>query len=264
MIKFDLNPTIFPSYLQEDFSKISDLVIAAAGKTQYSQKLNSYDLLTEIDVRVEDIISDRLMAITPNIDVVGEEKGGDRSKKIYWLVDPIDGTIHFTRGNPFYCTMIALIEDKKPIFSMVYNISTGDLYSASRGQGAYRNNQRMFIESREAREAIVQTEIDLRVKGNIELYRELSTNFRLMSLFAPGFELSLIAAGRAEARICISPFGKDYDFAPGALLVEEARGVVKDTERQEYTTESKDIIFASSDEIFESLLSYVDRCRSLN
>lgn len=243
--------------LTADLHETGKAVVAASGSIAHSQKLNPYDLLTEQDVAVEDRITKRLHELDPDTPVVGEERGGDRTVERYWLIDPIDGTIHFVRGNPFYCSMVALVVDGEPVVSIIYNFVTQELFHAIKGRGAYCNGIAIRTSSRTPKEAIVQTEIILRNDKNLQIHGRLSNKFRLMSLFAPGYEYAMIASGRAEARICIDPAGKDYDFAPGTLLVQEAGGVAKNLLGKDFRTTDRDFITASSLEVYEDLRSVV-------
>lgn len=247
--------------IESELRALRGAIVSKSGSIHHTKKLNPYDLLTELDVAIEDKITSKLHSLTPNVPIVGEERGGDRSAKRHWLVDPIDGTIHFVRGNPFYCFMIALIVDGVPFASMIYNFATGDSFRAIKNGGAYMNGSTLRVSSRPVREAVVHTEVNLHSDENLVLQKLLSEQFRLVSLFCPGYEFSMIASGRAEGRICIDPFGKDFDFAPGALLVQEAGGVAKNLSGDDYRTSDSNIIVASSMEIYEALLLSVQKSR---
>lgn len=250
------------SELGNELENLSGTLTSTSGTISHTKKLNPYDLLTKLDVTVEDRVTARLRALDPNTPIVGEERGGDRTNSRYWLIDPIDGTIHFVRGNPFYCFMIALIVDDMPIVSMIYNFSTKELFHAIKGFGAYLNSARVQVSARSVQEAIVQTEVRLDSTANLQLQQLLFTKFRLLSLFCPGYEFGMIASGKAEGRICIDPFGKDYDFAPGALLIQEAGGIAKNLKGDDYRTTDSDIIVASSEEVYNELLTCVLESRS--
>ncbi|MGI0134021.1 MAG: inositol monophosphatase family protein [Candidatus Micrarchaeaceae archaeon] len=247
--------------IESELRALRGTIVDRSGSAHHIKKLNPYDLLTELDVAIEDKITSKLYSLTLDVPIVGEERGGDRSARRHWLIDPIDGTIHFVRGNPFYCFMIALIVDGTPVVSMIYNFATDDSFHAIKGGGAYLNGSVLRVSPRPTREAVIHTEVNLHSSENLVLQKLLFEQFRLVSLFCPGYEFSMIAAGRAEGRICIDPFGKDYDFAPGALLVQEAGGVAKNLFGDDYRTSDSDIIVASSMEVYDALLSNVQRAR---
>lgn len=248
--------------LGKELRDLSDAIVSKSGAISHTKKLHAYDLLTELDVTVEDRITATLRNLDPDTPVVGEERGGDRTNSRHWLIDPIDGTIHFVRGNPFYCFMVALIENHEPIVSLIYNYETGELFHAIKGHGAYRNGAVLKVSERPPQEAIVVTEINLKQNHNVVLQQLLTIKYRLLCVFSPGYEFSMIAAGKAEARMCIDPFGKDYDFAPGSLLVREAGGVAKNLHGEDYRTIDTDLIVASSEEIYQALLQEVNASRN--
>ncbi len=80
----------------------------------------------------------------------------------------------------------------------------------------------------------------------LEKYADLAKQYKLMNLSCAGYEFIMVAAGFAEARVCLDPFGYDYDFAPGVLLVEEAGGFVATISGEEYDTDKKNFIAANS------------------
>lgn len=82
-------------------------------------------------------------------------------KPTTWLVDPIDGTAHFIRGIPFCTTMVALIEDNQVVMSVIHDIANNDTYWAIRGQGAYRNGERIYVSDRPLKQGLVSFETKL-------------------------------------------------------------------------------------------------------
>lgn len=189
--------------------------------------VNPADVVTELDTAVEQHLRERLAERYPDIGFVGEEFGGDKTAKMFWLVDPIDGTAHFARGLPFCTTMLALVKDEQVIFSAVYHFLTDDMYWAERGKGAYKNDERIYVSDREPADAYVYNETLMAKEVNQKMFVALAlSGVRLTNTVSAGWEFSMIASGKAEARVGFDPWGKDYDFAPGSLLVSEAGGAV--------------------------------------
>ena len=246
------------STLEKDIRRLGTYVASLVGDVEHSQKTHAYDLLTTIDAEVEDALKARLAILDPDTPVVGEETGGDRSVSRYWLIDPIDGTIHFVRGNHFCTIMLALIENGIPTASIIYNITTQEFYSAIKGQGSYKNGVRISTSTREINQAVILMEINIRKPGNLQKFYNLATNTKWMNLICAGYEFAMIADGRAEARICIDPYGNDYDFAAGSLLVQEAGGVVKTFDGDEYDVTKKDFVVASSSKVYYDILTIIN------
>lgn len=201
--------------------------------------------VTALDTEVEARLARELNAFDPSISFVGEESGGDRSAEKFWLVDPIDGTDAFMRGLPHCTTMLALIESGQPQFSAIYNFVQDELYYAERGQGAYKNGERIHVSERQPPEAMVGLESDLSKEKNVQIFTQLRTTCSFFKTMTAGYEFSLVASGKMEGRICLDPFGEDYDFTPGAFLVAEAGGVVANLGSKSYDYRNLNFIAAN-------------------
>lgn len=184
------------------------------------------DLLTHLDVAVEEYLRTELGKLYPEIPFVGEETGGDRTATQHWLCDPIDGTALFVRGLPYCTTMLALIENGRVTMGFIYDFVTDTLFHAVRGGGAFRNGEAIHVSDRTLKYAYFCSETHMRKPENVELYLKLVERAAAFKTMNAGYEYTLLASGKIEARICFDPWGKDYDFAAGTLLVEEAGGVV--------------------------------------
>ncbi len=109
------------------------------------------EAITEADGRIEALLRQRITERFPEDMIRGEEagqSGGRRGSRRVWYLDPIDGTLNFALGLPGYCVSIALVESDVPIAACIYQPSTGDLFTAARGQGACRNGRRIQVSSR--------------------------------------------------------------------------------------------------------------------
>jgi myo-inositol-1(or 4)-monophosphatase len=192
------------------------------------------DVVTELDQKVEKFLKDRLAEIYPDIEFVGEEYGGNRDAKKFWLVDPIDGTGHYVRGLPFCSTMLALIEDGAVIFSAIYDFVSDNMYWAEKGKGAFMNETPIQVSSRSIENSYMFYETIYQKEKNQKKFAELASRFHLLKTISAGWEFAMIASGKMEGRISFDPWGKDYDFAPGTFLVSEAGGVVVNINSDKY------------------------------
>src|SRR5664279_5101535 len=104
--------------------------------------------VTKLDLQTENFLAEELRKFDPTISFHGEEYGKRSSSERKWLVDPIDGTSFFARGLPFCATMVALIEADQVLLSVIYDFVNRDLYWAIKGQGAYKNQDRIFVSNR--------------------------------------------------------------------------------------------------------------------
>lgn len=186
----------------------------------------THDVVTELDVRVENYLREELAKIYPEISFVGEETGGDRTASKFWICDPIDGTAYFVRGIPFCTTMLALIENGVVTFSVIYDFVSDKLYHATRGQGAFCNHEPIHVSERKLKTSFLSWELQPTEDADLVIHKRLCKNALFTKMICAGYEFILVATGKMEGRLTINPSGKDYDFAPGSLLVEEAGGKV--------------------------------------
>lgn len=213
---------------------------------------DAFDIVTELDIKAEEFLAERLKTAFPDIEFVGEESGGNRNAERFWLVDPIDGTQHFVRGMPFCTTMVALIEGSEVVFGAIYDFVKDDLYLAEKGHGATLNGQKIKVSDRSLKESFMGWEIHLDKPENLKIFLELEKRCAFFKAVVAGYEFALVASGKIDGRISFDPYGKDYDFAPGALLVAEAGGVVANLGSRSYDYRNTDFI-AANPRVFKEL-----------
>lgn len=192
------------------------------------------DVVTSLDIETEEFLKDAFKKVDPAISFRGEETVRDEDAELVWVVDPIDGTAHFVRGNPFCTTMVALIENGIVTTSVIHNFVTKETFVAERGNGAYRNGQKIAVSQRPLNRAYIAVEAKLETDADVEIYRKLRRIAVIVQTITCGFEYGLIAQGKLEGRICMNPYGDDYDYAPGSLLVEEAGGIATNIGKTTY------------------------------
>jgi len=196
------------------------------GKIEISNQKGrlAHSVVTKLDLKTEKYLTANLGKLYPAIDFFGEEFGGNKRAKRFWLVDPIDGTAHFVRGIPFCTTMIALIDSGQVVFSAINNFVTGEMFYAELGRGARLNNKNLKVSNRGLTDGYLTYEIDLAKRKNLDLFLALRNKTMLFKTITCGYEFGLIAQGKIEGRIALDPFGEDWDYAAGSLIVSEAGG----------------------------------------
>jgi myo-inositol-1(or 4)-monophosphatase len=226
------------------------------GNIESSSKSDSpSDLVTEIDKNIEGFLKEKLHELYPTIPFVGEEIGGDRDQETFWLCDPIDGTVHFVRGLPFCTTMLCLIENGTVVFSCIYHFVTDDMYFAIRGNGAYKNNTPIYVSDSSLKGAYIGLECNETIEGMTAIRHSIESNkCAIVRTINCGWEFSMVAEGKLDARIQINPWGDIYDFAPGSLLVEEAGGIVKNINSQTYDYRNLNFV-ATNKQIYSDIKS---------
>ena len=199
-------------------------------------KSSSSDLVTEVDKASERLVFDRLQALRPQDGFLGEEGGSDDSQSgVTWVVDPIDGTTNFVYNIPHYAVSIAAVEgpatpDKWTLLAgCVVNPSTGEVYSAGAGLGAFRGDTPLQVRQPiDLQEALVLTGFAYGAhfrKHQAKLFEDVLPRIRdIRRMGTASLDLVMVAEGQAD--VYFERTTSPWDFAGGAVVVQEAGGVV--------------------------------------
>ncbi len=214
------------------------------------QEKEQSDFVSQVDKMAEDAIIDTLRYAYRDHSILAEESGRHKGDSSYeWIIDPLDGTTNYLYGIPQYAVSIALTRDGKLFQSVIYNPANGDLFTASRGQGAMINNKRMRVTPRKSIEnALLVTGIPYKANQDMNLYLETLKAVvpGTAGIRRPGsaaLDLAYVAAGRYDG---FWEFGLNaWDIAAGVLLVQEAGGLVSDMHGGDDHMTSGNIIAAS-------------------
>jgi myo-inositol-1(or 4)-monophosphatase len=192
------------------------------------------DLVTEYDVRTEELIVRRLKEHFPEYALVGEETGqssGSRERVIY--IDPIDGTTNFIHGIPHLGISLGVWEQGRPVMAVVYNPILNELFWAEAGKGAYCNGEPLRVSTRgELQQSLIATgfpyakvEQGAEYRWVIDVLTSLLPHIRdIRRLGAAAIDLCYLAQGRTDAFYEIDL--KPWDVSAGVLIVQEAGGHV--------------------------------------
>jgi myo-inositol-1(or 4)-monophosphatase len=192
------------------------------------------DFVTEIDKAAELAIIDVLKNAYPDHAILAEESGAsanlhDENENV-WIIDPIDGTTNFIHGFPQYCVSIALQQRGQITQAVVYDPTRNDLFTATKGAGAYLNEKRIRVSRRDKMaDALIGTGFPFRDMNELDEYMKM---FRIMTeksagLRRPGaaaLDLAYVAAGRLDG--FFEKGLQTWDMAAGSLLITEAGGIV--------------------------------------
>lgn len=193
------------------------------------------DIVTEADREVEQLIRERLRAECPDDGFLGEETGAEGgSSGRTWVVDPIDGTVNYAYGIPGYSVSIAVVEGEpdperwQGIAAAVCAPALGELFTAVRGEGAWLGGTRLAVTMETPAGALLGTGFGYDPAthdGDLAMVRRAMTIARdVRRMGSAAIDLAYVAAGRLDG--FFERGLNAWDFAAGALLVEEAGGVV--------------------------------------
>jgi myo-inositol-1(or 4)-monophosphatase len=201
-------------------------------------KTTDIDPVTEYDVKSEQFIVGELRRLFPSHRVIGEEGGAypvanpqATDLNYTWYIDPLDGTVNFSHGFPYFCVSMGLVIDGAPSLGVVYNPIAEQMFAAARGSGATRNGAPIRVsDTSELKRALLITGFPY----DTHIHDSNMKNFL-------GFQRTAQATrriGSAALNLCHTATGqmdgywetktKPHDIAAGIVLVREAGGVVTD------------------------------------
>jgi len=191
------------------------------------------DFVTEVDHASENAIIDTLLTAYPHHGIHAEESGttrGNPHSDHVWIIDPLDGTTNFIHGFPVYCVSIALAVKGRIEQAVVYDPTRNDLFTATRGRGAYLNDRRIRVSKRtHLPECLIATGFPFRKGDDFPTYLQMMSDVmqRTAGLRRPGaaaLDLAYVAAGFTDG--FFETGLKPWDVAAGSLLVTEAGGLI--------------------------------------
>jgi myo-inositol-1(or 4)-monophosphatase len=222
------------------------------------RKKRQNDFVSEVDEAAEEAIISVLRDAYPDHGILAEESGRSDTKSDYvWVIDPLDGTTNFLHGFPQYCVSIGLLHKGKPTQAVVFDTNRNELFTATKGVGAYLNDRRIRASRIDkVEDALVGTGFPFREVGHLDDYLRMFKNVTkgTSGIRRPGaaaLDLAWVACGRIDAfwEIGLSP----WDMAAGALLVREAGGLIGDLDGNEGFLDSGRVV-AANPKIFSAFL----------
>jgi len=211
--------------LARDFGEVQNLQVSLKGPGDY---------VSQADRRAEKIVYTELSRARPDYGFLMEESGEIESKdgQHRWLVDPLDGTTNFLHGIPVFAVSIALERQGQIVAGVIYNPAMDELYTAERGGGAFLNDRRLRVASRNKLvDSVIGTGIPHLGRGHhghylVELRNVMAETAGIRRMGAVALDLAYVAGGRLDG------FWEDgmhpWDLGAGILMVREAGGFVSD------------------------------------
>lgn len=191
------------------------------------------DFVTEVDQAAEAAIIETLLTAYPGHAIWAEESGrvhGAQDSEFVWIIDPLDGTTNFIHGFPIYCVSIALAVKGKVEQAVIYDPTRNDMFTATKGRGAYMNERRIRVSKRtQMKDCLISTGFPYRPGDDLPKYLAMFSD--IVKLCAgvrrPGaaaLDMAYVAAGFSDA--FFESGLQPWDVAAGSLLITEAGGLV--------------------------------------
>jgi len=227
------------------------------------------DISRNIDIIAEKTVVDYLKEINFDCVILGEECGRvelSPNPKGFIIMDAIDGSANAVRGMPFFCCSLAFSTEEKlssVTDSVVTNLSTGDLYSASKGSGAFKNGKQISV----YKEKPIYKVIGINSSGSSpELIQRLAPIFEkhhhIRHFGANALEMAFLAQGLIDVFIDLREKIRIQDMAAGYLLVKEAGGLMLDENLQPLDSDLNyetrlSFVAATNKEILDEVFSLI-------
>lgn len=223
------------------------------------------DFVTEIDKLAEKLIIETISDAYPDHSFLAEESGASENSgqsEYEWIIDPLDGTTNFIHTFPQFCVSIALKHQGKLDQAVIFDPMRSELFTATRGRGAFLDNRRIRVSKRlSCKGALLGTGFPVRNADKLDDYLD---TFKVMFKETSGIrragsaalDLAYVAAGRLDGfwEMHLQP----WDIAAGALLVQEAGGIVGDLKGGSNHMRGAGVV-AGNPKVFKDMIQRLNR-----
>ena len=218
------------------------------------------DFVTEVDKAAEEAIIGVLKEAYPDHAILAEESGASGDSDYVWIIDPLDGTTNFIHGFPQYAVSIAQTHKGVLQHAVVSDPTRNELFTASKGAGAYLNERRIRVSKRvKLNEVLIGTGFPFRYFEHVDAYLGIFRDMmhKTAGVRRPGaaaLDLAWVAAGRIDGfwELGLSP----WDMAGGALLITEAGGLIGDLSGESGYMNTGNIV-GGNPKVFAQLLQII-------
>jgi len=221
------------------------------------------DLVSYVDRNAEQIIISGLKPLIPHSGFIAEENSIDCEEADYqWVIDPLDGTTNFVHGLKPYAVSIGLLFKGSPVLGVIYEIGDDECYSAVKGMGAVMNKKDIHVSGCSSlSESLIITGFPVNEFGrNAEYYQLMDYLIKnthgVRRLGSAAADLAYVSCGRCDAFYEYNL--KPWDVAAGAIIVQEAGGMLGDFSGSPNYVFGKEIV-AANNLVFNNLLRIISK-----
>lgn len=250
-------------------NKIIEIVREAGklfnSKIDVFEKNSNVDVITNVDLAINQFLSEEFIKLHSSVLVVGEEDRNKIDLKTYeyvFIIDPIDGTKNFVRNIAYSAISVGVFHNEKLTYGVIYNPVSKDIYYANKGKGSYLNGKRITVSDKTFKDSLLCTGFVIykkeyaKITENIlsKIYPNID-DFRRFGSAA--LELAMVAGGNIDLYFELRVF--IWDFLAGYLLIEEAGGFIEYIELFGKVNDRQPAVLlaANTKENLEQLKSYV-------
>ena len=223
-------------------------------------KKSNADYVSEVDKAAERTIIQTILDVYPSHAILAEESGSQGESEYLWIIDPLDGTTNFLHGYQQYAVSIALQHNGVLTQAVIYDPTKNDLFTATRGRGAFLNDRRIRVSKRaELADSLIGTGFPYSKFDHLDAYMGILKDMmqKTAGLRRPGsaaLDLAYTAAGRYDG--FFETGLKSWDIAAGCLLITEAGGLVSDLQGNDSYLRSGHLC-AGNPKVFAQMLQVI-------
>lgn len=217
------------------------------GKSSEIFYKGTVDLVTNFDTQAQRVIFDHLSSCFPDHDYLAEEGlNQNKGAEFRWIIDPLDGTTNYAHHFPVFTVSIALEREGEIVLGLIYDPMREEMFSAVKGEGAFLNGEEIRVSAvDDLNKSLLATGFpyDIRASkvNNITHFNNLLTRVQgIRRCGSAAMDLCYVASGRFDGfwELKLSP----WDIAAGALIVQEAGGLISDFQNGEFTIYGAEIL----------------------
>ncbi len=247
--------------LKKAVLEAGNFLLGNFGKKIAAEYRSGKGLISEFDIKAENLIVELLKKEFPDYGVIGEETGVIEGKSEFtWIIDPLDGTTNFVIGVPIFAVSAALTKGNQVLTSAIYIPTTKELFTAQKNNGAFLNSEKITVSDQtNLNKAVV---VFGRGRSEEDIKRFLKNFVSIGELLGPPrifgstvYEFTTVACGKTD--LLINNGSSIWDYAAGTLLVSEAGGRVTDFAGNEWNLTKTETV-ASNGKIHEKTLAVLN------
>jgi len=225
-------------------------------------------LKSSADLLANEVITKCLTNLTPDLPIISEENVTSQVENrpnLYWLIDPIDGTASYVNGFDGFVLQVALIENELPVLGIIYAPATNELFTALRGQGAWKNGEKLKVISNSSNIRLIDNYPT--PKGISEkLYKALSPCEYIES---GSLSLKMLRVFDGGADIFVKDVVvRDWDFAAPMAVCFELKGIISQFDGSPFSLkgnwEKNGVIVSRNDTLYKRTLLALDTLQEEN
>lgn len=224
-------------------------------------KSNPNDLVTNMDREIEQFFISKIRQAYPGHKIMGEEGFGDRLESlegIVWIIDPIDGTMNFIHQQRNFAISLGVFDQGIGKIGIIYDVAHDEFYHAMRGDGVFSNGKAIpALTEKPVKESIIAMNASLVIQNprfDHQLFVPIVRDARgTRSYGTAALELVYVATGRVDAYLSLRLM--PWDFAAGAVIVEELGGVVTNLKGEKLSFLSRDSLLVAKPGLHQVILS---------